>query len=186
LAAVADGSDRLLATINQQLGGQFTATPLASFRGFPTPSLVGVLGAVSPRKSFVKSWKGSNEFIVITGEHSHYLLGSPTVHPCSGHSWASCQALGTHHPANAIIERSYEPAAFFTTTELHHCAHREIHHRRDERCHIGPFEEFLCCRGCVFEQICWTASELTGLPCGADTRAQPPTPATVNEPAPAL
>jgi hypothetical protein len=165
-AAVAAASDGLVARIGQQLGGNVRPAPLAGFPGFPEVRTLGVDNGVSSRKSFVKPWSGPNEFLVVTGESSHYLLANPSIHPCGGHNWASCQSLGLHHPANAIIERSFEPAAFFITNEPHHCAHREIHHRRDDRCQIGAFEEFLCCRACLFERVCWAELELAGLPCG--------------------
>lgn len=168
LSELSIDSDRLLASINQQLGGVLTAAPLSTFPGFLSPNALGVGNAVSVLKAFVKSWRrGPNEFVVVTGEATHYFRNAPNVNPCAGHSWASCRDLGQHHPGSAIIDRTFEPAAFFTTNEPHHCAHREIHHRRNNRCQISPFEEFLCCRACVFEQTCWSSAELGQLPCGA-------------------
>jgi hypothetical protein len=58
LAAVTTSSDRLLATINQQLDCTLTAAPLAVFPGFPAPNALGVGNAVSAVKAYVKSWSG--------------------------------------------------------------------------------------------------------------------------------
>jgi hypothetical protein len=40
------------------------------------------------------------------------------------------------------------------------------------RCHISPFEEFLCCRACVFQKVCWAPEELSRLPCGLAATAE--------------
>jgi hypothetical protein len=69
--------------------------------------------------------------------------------------------------SNAVVARSVTPKSFFTTGEAHHCAHRTVHDRRIERCQINVFEDYLCCRACVFQTYCWRGQELSQLPCGA-------------------
>jgi hypothetical protein len=167
VAIIAQASDFLLRAVNDELGTAFGASALTSFQGFPVATMLNasaVVAAASP--IFIKASATANDFLLATGTSSHYLLPQPTLPLCSGHSWTDCHTLREHEPAAPIVVRSFEPASFFTTTEPHHCAHRQVHHRRDPRCHILAFEEFLCCRACTFQQNCWTPAELGRLPCG--------------------
>ncbi len=166
IARVAEGSDLLLRTISDELGTVFDVSPLTSFPGFPVASMLKAGTRTVPSPIFLRSSITANDFLLATGTNSHYLLRQPVVLQCSGHSWSDCHTLRENEPAAPIVDRSFEPASFFTTTEPHHCAHRQVHHRRNERCHISPFEEFLCCRACTFQENWWAQAELDRLPCG--------------------
>jgi hypothetical protein len=152
--------------VHAETGAALVPSPLTSFPGFPMA--YGTPAATGPARTiqFLKSSTMPNEFLLATGTNSHFLLPRPTVEPCAGHIWTECHAVQENQRNAAIVARSFEPASFFTTVEPHHCAHRTVHNRRETRCHIAPFEEFLCCRACVFQAVCWTADELARLPCG--------------------
>jgi hypothetical protein len=156
----------LLQAVHAELGLALAPSPLTAFPGFPVTAGLLVPAAASPTIQFLKSSPTPDEFLIVTGMESHYLLSHPTVDPCAAHIWSECHALHENHGDAPIVSRSYDPASFFTTIESHHCAHRTVHNRRASRCYIAPFEEFLCCRACIFQAICWTPDELQRLPCG--------------------
>jgi hypothetical protein len=165
IGAVEQGADALLQAVRAETGSALAPSPLTAFPGFPfTPGLLAPSDA--PARRFLKLSDMPDEFLLVTGTESHFLLPRPIVDSCAGHTWSECRDLRENQGDAAIVDRSYDPASFFTTLEPHHCAHRTIHHRRASRCHIAPFEEFLCCRACVFQAMCWTRAELARLPCG--------------------
>jgi hypothetical protein len=164
--AMNQSSASLLQAVNTELGGNWQPSSISTFPGFVAPRSIGVQEAVASSVSLLRSWQGPDEFLLVTGEESHYLLPSPTVDPCGGHDWAECYRAQENKLPTAVISRSYGPASFFITKELHHCAHRQIYDRRESRCHIQTFEEFLCCRACTLQSVCWTQAQLSNLPCG--------------------
>lgn len=156
----------LLEAVRAEVGVALAPSPLTAFPGFPvTGGLLAPAGS-SQTVQFLKSSATPDEFLLVTGSSSHFLLPHPTIASCAGHSWSECRALHENQRDAAIVNRSYDPASFFTTLEPHHCAHRTVHNRRAARCHIAPFDEFLCCRACIFQTVCWTGDELARLPCG--------------------
>jgi hypothetical protein len=163
---LAANSTALLRAVHAELDVALAPSPLTAFPGFPLTGVLSATTSVSPTIRFLKSSPMPDEFLIVTGTESHYLLPHPTVQPCAGHTWSECHILGQHQGNAPILSRSYAPASFFTTIEPHHCAHRTVHNRRAPRCYIAPFEEFLCCRACVFQAICWTPDEMARLPCG--------------------
>jgi hypothetical protein len=178
----------LLQAVHAEVGVTLAPSPLTAFPGFPvTGGLLAPAGSPQTIR-FLKSSATPDEFLLVTGSSTHFLLQHPTVNPCAGHTWSECHAFHENQRDAAAVSRSYDPASFFTTMEPHHCAHRTVHNRRAVRCQIAPFEEFLCCRACVFQTICWTGDELDRLPCGlvpahAPVQAAatvPPVPAPAN------
>jgi len=163
----------LLGIVNAELNAAHPASPLAEFPGFPTLANSRLPAVASRRTAYLKSSTKPDEFLLVTGANTHYCLPNPTVDPCAGHNWSDCLTFHENKLSEPIVSRSFEPAAFFTTLEPHHCAHRSVHDRREQHCQIAPFEEFLCCRACVFEQTCWPAADLNRLPCGFGQHAHP-------------
>ncbi|WP_315730730.1 MULTISPECIES: hypothetical protein [unclassified Bradyrhizobium] len=161
----------LLGIVNTELNASLPSSPLSQFPGFPTLKNSSVPAVASRATAFLKPSAKPDEFLLVTGTNTHYCLPHPTVDPCAGHSWSDCLTLHENKLSAPVVSRSYEPASFFTTLELHHCAHRSVHDRREPHCQVAPFEEFLCCRACIFEQTCWPAADLNRLPCGV---AAPP------------
>ncbi len=170
--AVQAASDQLLDAIRQEIGSLPEASGVEQFPGFILPPTIGAIGGVVPprvgtKTEVLKSWSArAGEFLLVTGATAHFLLREPTIVPCAGHDWVRCKALGHNKGTGPIVSRSVQPVSFFISGEDHHCAHRMVHDRREERCPILAFEEFLCCRACCLQKLCWLAAELGRLPCG--------------------
>jgi hypothetical protein len=126
-----------------------------------------------------------DHFRVVTGRFTHFLLAEPTVPDCPHHDFGKSVELHCQVGELPIINRSIEtPRAYFTNTQFHHCCHEDvdaakhviISEENEQRCgirsgrkgsvfcEIAPFDEFLCCRTCCFQQVC-TASQVLRLPC---------------------
>jgi hypothetical protein len=133
-----------------------------------------------------------DEFILITGTDSHYLRKVPTAVGCPFHDWHKIGNKNHRHPAHAPLSiPSTEQRAFFIAPGLHHCAHHQVHVARSSQiteanrphcgsrsganhtafCEIWPFERHLCCRTCIFEDVCTKAS-VFHLPCKRLSRVQ--------------
>jgi hypothetical protein len=179
LAAVQTASDALMDAIKSELGELPEASGVEAFTGFVSAPTIGAIVSVvpprpGPKKALLRSYRArADEFLLVTGEAAHFLLQEPTVAPCAGHDWVTCKALGQSKGPGPILARSVEPKSFFMSGEDHHCAHRLMHDRREERCLVMAFEGFLCCRACALQGACWSEAELGGLPCGVAPLAQP-------------
>jgi hypothetical protein len=122
---------------------------------------------------------------IVTGQHSHYFRLQPSVMGCPHHDWKNSNATNCAEPTLVpIIKRSTKPRSFFYSGEEHHCAHSEVSaaksseitpenqvrcgprsgRLRDSFCEIWAFEKHLCCRTCVFENVC-TKAQAFRLPC---------------------
>jgi hypothetical protein len=136
-----------------------------------------LLRGVSERKK--------NEFVLITGSESHFLRKEPTVAACPFHDWKQIPIRSARRPAEVpLLSPNTDQRAFFATPGLHHCAHEQVYQAKRSpiteanRQHCGPrsgenyaafceifaFERHLCCRTCVFEEVCTRAS-VFHLPC---------------------
>jgi len=169
--AVKTASDQLLDAVRKAIGDLPQTSGVEQFPGFVAPPDRGSIGVVRPPSyegpKLLKSWPPrADEFLLVTGTAAHFLLQKPTVGSCAGHDWVKCEKLGQHKGTGPIVSRSVQPVSFFKSGEDHHCAHRIVHDRREERCHILAFDEYLCCRACVLQTLCWPAVELRWLPCG--------------------
>jgi hypothetical protein len=125
-----------------------------------------------------------DEFFVVTGDKTHYLFPEPSVPQCPHHDWGASHAAGVASMDGAGLQRSITPRSFFTSTEMHHCAHRDVAAAKASQittenrvrcgsrsgedsqafCEIWRFETHLCCRTCVFEEVC-TKADVFHLPC---------------------
>jgi len=130
----------------------------------------------------------SQEFLVVTGDNTHYLLGEPTVPNCPYHDWVRSMNDGYEAGNAAINKRSTSPRSFFFSGEPHHCAHRDVAAAKASQitpanrescglrsgkvleafCEIWRFEEHLCCRVCAFQEVC-TKAQAFNLPCERPT-----------------
>jgi hypothetical protein len=176
IAAIGVQSDELLRRVNAELGTTLQPTSVEAFPGFSASRLTENQDIIIPgnqtNANLIKIAPGPGEFLLVTGIAQHFLLGMPTVNPCACHDWVFCQIHAQEQGERPIFARSVDPKAFFKSGEGHHCAHRLVHDRRNARCQIDAFEEFLCCRTCVLQTYCWQPQELAALPCGTvDTPA---------------
>jgi hypothetical protein len=125
-----------------------------------------------------------NEYLIVTGDNTHYLLPQASVSNCPYHDWTKANAAVSPSNPGPIMMRSIEPRCFFVSGELHHCAHRDVGSAKATQitkenrpqcgprsgqegqafCEIWRFEQHLCCRICVFEVVC-TKATVFQLPC---------------------
>lgn len=116
-----------------------------------------------------------DEYVVVTGRESHYIRQSPSVPACPYHNWDNARVSGKPWPTQAAIAApSTSPRVWFPNPAVHHCAHSEVEtikaqpvtsanrarcgtrRAKDNQafCEIRMFEQHLCCRTCVFEDVC--------------------------------
>jgi hypothetical protein len=125
-----------------------------------------------------------DEFVILTGDKTHYILPEPTVPNCPYHDWLLSYNDGVSAQASPVLMPSTDPRSSFISGENHHCTHRDVVAAKEssidtvhrERCgprsggegaafcEIWRFETRLCCRTCVFEDVC-TKAEVFQLPC---------------------
>ena len=174
LEEVANASTDLLVQVNHALGTSIAPTRLSSH--YADAASFEALPGVRETSIF-------NEYIMVTGNETHYLREKPTVSKCSFHNAAASFKKGVGR-APAIMARSLEPRAFFISGENHHCAHQEVWSAKASPitdanqagcgsrsgkpgqafCEIWRVDEYLCCRTCVFESVC-TKAAVFHLPC---------------------
>lgn len=176
LERVHAAAELLLNRVHEQLGRQLQPTALEehyadeAFEGMPAVEELQRQG---------------DHFRIVTGRRTHYLLPEPTVPDCPHHDFGKSVDLHCQAGLLPIINRSIEtPRAYFTNTQLHHCCHEDVDaakhviitdeneprcgvrsgRKGDVFCEIAPFDEFLCCRTCCFQEVC-TATQVLRLPC---------------------
>lgn len=131
----------------------------------------------------IKTHPEHEQYLIITGQHTHYFHLEPTISGCLHHDWGAsnqkgCAALIT------IQSRSVDPRSFFITGEKQHCNHFDVERAKSEKitpenknrcglrsgenfdpfCEIWSFETRLCCRTCIYENVC-TKAQVFNLPC---------------------
>jgi hypothetical protein len=164
----------MLDQVNAALGTCLRASPLSKHYEDEE--------SFSPIRRVVECRK--DEFLVVTGDKTHYLLPEPSVAQCPHHDWGQSHTAGVASDHGPIMVRSIAPRSFFISTEGHHCAHRDVTTAKahqitaenqmrcglrsgqesDAFCEIWRFEAHLCCRTCAFEDVC-TKAEVFHLPC---------------------
>jgi hypothetical protein len=124
-----------------------------------------------------------DQYQIVTGQHTHYLLFEPRVSNCPHHKWVESNKQYCAVPVS-IQSRSVEPRSFFIDGENHHCNHRSVNAAKssqitqgnrlrcgprsgrefDPFCEIWKFETRLCCRTCIYQNVC-SKAEAFNLPC---------------------
>jgi hypothetical protein len=127
---------------------------------------------------------GEDEYLVVTGADTHFLLPQPSIDGCPYHDWAACKKAGVATKPGPRVERSISPRSFFMSGEIYHCAHSHVETGKASQinemnqsscgprsgkncqafCEIWRFEQHLCCRACVFGDVC-TNTIAFQLPC---------------------
>lgn len=174
LGDVEQRARNLLSEVDRQLGTSLQASPLT--KHYENEDDFAVLPGVQEINR--------NEFILVTGDASHYLLPEPSIPNCPYHDWWACQRAGVPSNPGPLGNRSVNPRSFFGSGEPHHCAHRDVCNAKSSPitganrvrcgarsgrdgqafCEIWRFEQHLCCRTCAFEEVC-TKAEVFHLPC---------------------
>lgn len=136
----------------------------------------------APLKAVVEN--ESDDFLIATGSHSHYILETPTVPECPYHDSARANQDGVAAQP-VLVVRSMDPRSFFVSAAPHYCAHIIVSdaksspitdsnvEQRGPRsgkpghafCEVFRFETRLCCRTCAFETVCTKAQVLNVMPC---------------------
>jgi hypothetical protein len=179
LEEVQEAAQRLLDEVNRQLGIAQQAYPLG--RHYEDEDGFAALPGVREQ--------GRDDFLLVTGDKTHYLLLEPSVPECPYHDWQACHQAGVPSNPGPLLRRSVkEPRSFFVSGENHHCAHRDVSSAKgvpitlSNRAQCGPrsgregqafceiwrFEQHLCCRTCAFEEVC-TKAHVFRLPCQRPT-----------------
>ena len=174
LTEVQQAAGQLLTKVNSQLARSLYPLPLSKHYQ-DEEAFAAIPGVKECRRG---------EFLVATGDKTHYLLPEPSVPDCPYHDWAVCNRAGVPSNPGPISVRSILPRSFFVSTEPHHCAHGDVRFAKaspvsaDNRdrcgsrsgkdgqafCEIWRFEQHLCCRACAFEEVC-TQTTVFRLPC---------------------
>jgi len=174
LTEVQKAATKLLCQVNAVLGTQFSPSPLSMHYEDEE--------AFDPIRGMVECEK--DEFFVVTGDKTHYLSPEPSVPHCPHHDWGKSSTVGGASNSGPVLNRSIKPRSFFISTEMHHCAHRDVASAKASQittenrvrcgsrsgedsqafCEIWRFETHLCCRTCVFEEVC-TKADVFHLPC---------------------
>jgi hypothetical protein len=174
LAEVQKAATKLLCHVNAVLGTQFSPSPLSK-NYEDEEAFDPICGTVECKE---------DKFFVVTGDKTHYLSPEPSVPQCPHHDWGQSRAVGVASNPGPVLNRSIKPRAFFISTEVHHCTHRDVAAAKASQitaenrvrcglrsgedsqafCEIWRFETHLCCRTCVFEEVC-TKAEVFHLPC---------------------
>jgi hypothetical protein len=120
-----------------------------------------------------------HQIIVLTGRCTHFFKRRPSVSDCPLHWWAQGKLSGCHVGDVPLHQSSVEQRGFFSDGLDHHCAHRDVLAAKNPHapgmlqpigaptgpfCKIWGFERRLCCRTCVFEEVC-EAAPTFNLPC---------------------
>ncbi|MBL8190652.1 MAG: hypothetical protein JNK38_21715 [Acidobacteria bacterium] len=179
LYKVKEEASQLLRKINEVLGIDLKSYKLQAH--YSNDEMFKSLKGVTK----LKSGGHYEEYLIVTGEHAHYLKPEPSIAACPHHNWGYSNQQSCAEPRLVSIQRrSTDPHSFFITGEEHHCAHREVSAAKasqikpgnqercgarsgidyDAFCEIWAFEKHLCCRTCVFERIC-TNAPIFKLPC---------------------
>jgi hypothetical protein len=138
-----------------------------------------------------------DEYLVVTGTETHYIRGNPSVPDCPFHNWDSALAADRQWPNQAAVSQpTVDPRVKYPSPSRYHCAHRDINLIKSQQvtpenrarcgtrsakdaqafCEIRMFEQHLCCRTCVFENVCESAEVFTP-PCHRPAAAAPAAPA---------
>lgn len=180
LENVKTAAEKLLEEVNCVVGR--TLTPISLMEHYANREAFISLPGV--KEVTIGSEKTRREYIVLTGSSTHYLLPEPSIRDCPHHFWEQSQRRGMAVDIPVLERGTTQPRCFFPSGQSHHCAHRDVYriksspiepHNREQCgcrsgrdyeafCEIAPFEEHLCCRTCVFEEVC-TKARAFYLPC---------------------
>ncbi len=155
---------RLLQRCSDALDLELRASAVAQFPGFPRRQRQGDPPATVPL--LVHDPFAGDEWLMVTGEATHYLRSSPVV-DCRFHEWSSCHDEGRACGMHAVsLRTARSPRSFFTDGQTHHCAHQDMIDMRDQRCHIAAIDSRTCCSACHYSVICWPTPGSPVIPCG--------------------
>lgn len=128
-----------------------------------------------------------NIFLVTTGNCSHFINFQPTKTNCETEMWFHwdrCPSSFRQPTPGPIMKSSFEKKSLFFSGQCNHCAHSATFDVKKNQitpqnikecgarsrdigsafCEIWEFEQYLCCRTCVFQTVCSKSTHFQ-LPC---------------------
>jgi hypothetical protein len=132
----------------------------------------------------VNSTTKTQEFLIITGTDFHFIHDTPSYPNCVFHSWKEAKDAAVAIDYPIMTPSVFKPRSFFSDAQDHHCAHSSVLAaksgtvNKDNKalcglrsgsdgspfCEIIQFEEYLCCKTCIFDGICERVA-LFKIPC---------------------
>lgn len=129
--------------------------------------------------------RGEIRLIIVTGAQSHFLVPNREWDMCRFHEHSSSLAENHASCRHAISSPSIPDQSFFVDGSKYHCTHRGITNVKSAQlnagnrnlcgprsandteafCEIWLFEKLLCCRRCVFQNLCLAAQVFVSPPC---------------------
>jgi len=107
---------------------------------------------------------GDKQFLLVTGRFPSLFSLDGTYDACPYHNWPKCREEGNAASDHPLFSPSLNPRAYFPSGNPFHCAQIKVHNLRSTRCKVQGFETFLCCRRCIYFELCWHDDEAQ-LPC---------------------
>lgn len=183
LQSVQQYSDELFQRVEGYMtGGQFQPQTLNHHYG--SVSFEDLKSVIELKE---RSTPSEDHIYLVTGEFHHFILPNPTNSDCLTthhyYQWSSCNSCGVANTAVPIVRRDFDLKSFFRADalEMHHCAHQQVTSAKSHQipssssfkrsrssgeafCEIWPFEQYLCCRTCIFQDVC-LSSGVFNLPC---------------------
>ncbi|HYO53752.1 hypothetical protein [Archangium sp.] len=133
----------------------------------PEPGSTAALAPAAPvRPQLVRQTGERNaqrEFLVITGQSWFYKAAPPTGPECDFHNFPIAKKRGF---AGSDGRFEHVADSFTISGDPQNCQHADLLGLRRSRCQVLQIESHLCCRTCIFHEVCWEATELSRLPCG--------------------
>jgi hypothetical protein len=141
----------------------FAARPALGVSTPPEQGSTVALAGVQTGRGFVRSTgepMARDEYLVVTGTARFHKLRASSE--CQFHDWRNAREAGKSAPQGrfGILINSYTESG-----QARHCEHNPfVFGTRRHRCEVTPIETHLCCRSCVYEDVCW-ATDGNRRPC---------------------
>jgi hypothetical protein len=140
---------------------------VASSEAVPFAGSTAAMGeAIAPLKPELVRPTGErgaeSEYLVTTGQGWFYKSAHAVGVACELHNWPKARARGS---AAAGPHTGGLATSFTASGEDQHCADEPMQGHRRTRCQLAPIETHLCCRACLFHDVCWGTEDLPRLSC---------------------
>ncbi|HPF38770.1 MAG TPA: hypothetical protein PK093_09010 [Phycisphaerae bacterium] len=179
LAKIDGYAKRLKSEVEREIGNR--VLPLISVEEH-----FGNDGSFSNRRAVQKRNQTSSEaYVMVTGIRSHFMQDRRDYEECAYHWHDRARRDGAVHTTGPVDRPSVSPTrSYFVDGSSHQCLHRTPNQKKTAKvtegnrkrcgprscedggafCEIYGLEHLLCCRTCVFENVCLKA-QVFSLPC---------------------
>lgn len=125
---------------------------------------------------------GEVRLMIVTGTNPHFIIASNEWSRCRFHKHAASLAAHGALLSHPVMRSDITERSFFIDDSRYHCTHRSIAkikvqpitdgnrqlcgpRSRGAFCELWDFERLMCCRACVFENVCLGSSAFASPPC---------------------